>query len=316
MTAAVAVADLKVLYGDKVAVDGISLEVEQGEIFGIVGPNGAGKTSTIECMEGLRRASSGTLRVLGLDPQRQRRKVQERIGCQLQESNLPDRLKVWEAIELFASFYPRSVDSRQLLEALDLQDKRTASCRQLSGGQKQRLFIALALVGDPELVFMDELTTGLDPHARRDLWKFVLDVRESGKTVILSTHYMEEAEHLCDRVAIVDEGRVIALDTPAGLVGNLGGEEVAVLSVEDYGDPALLAHIEGATKVDVAGRTVRVRGRGPQLVATAILALAAAGIQVTEAHSEKPTLEDVFLGLTGRHQQSEAGPDGGGRRHG
>ncbi len=310
MTAAVEVVDLKVTYGDKVAVNGISFEVEQGEIFGIVGPNGAGKTSTIECLEGLRHASAGTLRVLGLNPQQNRRKVQERIGCQLQESNLPDRLKVWEALELFASFYPRSLDYRQLLDALDLQDKRTASYRHLSGGQKQRLFIALALVGDPELVFMDELTTGLDPHARRDLWKLVLDVRDSGKTVVLSTHYMEEAERLCDRVAIVDGGRVIALDTPAGLVGELGGEELAVLSVEGVADPALLARLEGVTRVDVAGRTVRIQGRGPNLISRADSALAAAGVQVTEAHIEKATLEDVFLSLTGRRPQKEEGRDG------
>ncbi len=313
MTAAVEVGDLRVAYGDKVAVDGISLEVERGEIFGIVGPNGAGKTSTIECLEGLRHASGGTLRVLGLDPQRERRKVQELIGCQLQESNLPDRLKVWEALELFASFYPRSVDLAQLLDALDLQDKRTASYRQLSGGQKQRLFIALALVGNPEVVFMDELTTGLDPHARRDLWKLVLDIRESGKTIVLSTHYMEEAERLCDRVAIVDGGRVIALDTPAGLVQKLGGDEVAVLSVEGAADPALLAHLDGVTSVDVAGRTVRIQGRGPKLVASAVAALAAAGVQVTEAHGEKATLEDVFLSLTGRRSQKEEGPDAGRR---
>jgi len=314
LTAAVAVADLRVVYGDKVAVDGISLDVAHGEIFGIVGPNGAGKTSTIECLEGLRRPAGGTLRVLGLDPQRERRQVQKRIGCQLQESNLPDRLKVWEALELFASFYPRSADSRQLLEALDLQDKRTASYRQLSGGQKQRLFIALALVGDPELVFMDELTTGLDPHARRDMWKLVLDIRDSGKTVVLSTHYMEEAERLCDRVAIVDGGRLIALDTPAGLVGKLGGEEVAVLTVEGEADPALLARLEGVTKVDALGRTIRVQGRGQKLVATAVSALAAAGFQVTEAHNEKRTLEDVFLGLTGRRSQSGEGPEGRGRQ--
>jgi ABC-2 type transport system ATP-binding protein len=316
VTAALAVNDLKVAYGEKVAVDGISFEVEPGEIFGIVGPNGAGKTSTIECLEGLRPRTAGSVQVLGMDPQHERRRVQARIGCQLQESNLPDRLKVWEALELFASFYPGPVDRPQLLDALDLQEKRGAAYRELSGGQKQRLFIALALVGDPELVFMDELTTGLDPHARRDLWKLVLDVRHRGKTVVLSTHFMEEAERLCDRVAILDGGRLIALDTPAALVAGLSQEEVGVLTVDGDIDPSVLASVEGVTEVDAGGRTLRIRGRGSRLVADAVTALAKAGVRVTEAYSDRTTLEDVFLALTGKRIGTDEGADAGDRRAG
>ena len=198
----------------------------------MVGPNGAGKTTTIECLEGLRKPDAGTIRVLGVDPQRDGQTLRERTGMQLQQSNLPDRMKVWEALDLYASFYPKAADWKELLAQLGLEEKRNAPFSKLSGGQKQRLFIALALLPDPQLVFLDELTTGLDPQARHAIWDLVRDVRAKGKTVLLTTHFMEEAERLCDRVAILDHGRIVALDTPAALIRSLGAEERVVFSLD------------------------------------------------------------------------------------
>jgi ABC-2 type transport system ATP-binding protein len=295
---------LRVTYGSVVAVDSISFRVEEGEVFGLVGPNGAGKTSTIECLEGLRKGAGGEVRVLGLDPSQARRELQERIGCQLQESNLPDRLRVSEALDLFASFYPHRADREWLLGALGLAEKRNAYYRELSGGQKQRLFIALALVGDPELVFMDELTTGLDPHARRELWKLVSEIRAEGKTMVLSTHYMDEVEKLCDRVAILDQGRIVALDKPARLISELGAAEQIVITIEGEPDAALLSALDDFTSVDVSGDTVRLRGKSEGLAARAVAALSGAGVRVRDVHTERGTLEDVFLALTGRHARS------------
>lgn len=222
--AAIEVDGLRKSYGETLAVDGISFDVEPGEIFGIVGPNGAGKTSIVECAAGLRAPDSGSIRVLGLDPRRQRRKVAEHIGVQLQEAQLPDRLRVGEALRLYASFYPRPADWRRLLDDWGLADKVKTAYADLSGGQKQRLFIALAFVGNPELVILDELTTGLDPHARRATWDVIRDIKAKGVTVVLVTHLMEEAEQLCDRVAIVDRGRIVGLDRPADLVDRASRE--------------------------------------------------------------------------------------------
>jgi ABC-2 type transport system ATP-binding protein len=199
MDTIVKVESLRKTYGATVAVDGVSFEVREGEIFGMVGPNGAGKTTTIECLEGLRKPDAGTVRVLGVDPQAEGRALRLRLGMQLQSSNLPDRMKVWEALDLYSSFYPRAADWKELLVQLGLEEKRNAPFAKLSGGQKQRLFIALALLPDPALVFLDELTTGLDPQARHVIWDLVRDVRAKGKTVFLTTHFMEEAEKLCDR---------------------------------------------------------------------------------------------------------------------
>ena len=233
MASAIVVKDnLRKVYGDVVAVDDISFEVHEGEIFGMVGPNGAGKTTTIECIEGLRRPDGGTVQVLGMDPQRDGYDLRQHIGVQLQEAALPHRIKVWEAMDLFASFYRRSVDWHSLLEQLGLSEKHDASFINLSGGQKQRLFIALALVNDPDLVFLDELTTGLDPQARRAMWDLVQGIRERGKTVFLTTHYMEEAERLCDRVAIIDHGRIVALDTPENLIHSLGAENRVIFGTD------------------------------------------------------------------------------------
>ncbi|MFJ1762825.1 ABC transporter ATP-binding protein [Amycolatopsis sp. NPDC088138] len=216
------VTDLRKRYGNRVAVDGVSLSVERGEIFGILGTNGAGKTTTVECIEGLRQADAGELSVLGLNPATDRAALTRRVGVQLQESQLPAKLRVREALELFASFYPNPADVDVLLERLDLRDHARSYFGKLSGGQKQRVSIALALVGNPELAILDELTTGLDPHARRDTWKLVEAIRDAGVTVLLVTHFMDEAERLCDRVAIFDAGRVVATGTPAELRATAG----------------------------------------------------------------------------------------------
>ncbi len=220
-------------YGEQVAVWDVSFTVEAGEIFGIVGPNGAGKTTTVESIAGMRVADAGRIRVLGLDPRRDRAEVRRRLGVQLQESQLPDRLKVWEALDLYSSFYPRPADWRRLMSDLGLSEKRNTVFSRLSGGQKQRLSIALALVGNPEIAILDELTTGLDPQARRDTWQLISDVRDRGVTVVLVTHTLEEAERLCDRVAVIDSGRVVALDTPAALVGRAEVPGVARPTLED-----------------------------------------------------------------------------------
>jgi len=234
----VVVRNLRKTYGAVVAVENLSFAIEVGEIFGIVGPNGAGKTTTVECLIGLRSPEGGSLRVLGLDPRTQGRELRRRIGVQLQQAALPDDMKVWEALSLFASLYPRSVDRELLLDAWGLREKRNARFATLSGGQKQRLFIALSLVNDPELVVLDELTTGLDPQARRGTWEMIVGLRDAGKTVVLVTHSMEEAQKLCSRVAIIDGGRLIALDTPQRLVNgleaipaNLRGEQASLEDV-------------------------------------------------------------------------------------
>ncbi len=300
METAIVVEGLRKVYGEVVAVDGISFEVRRGEIFGMVGPNGAGKTTTIECIEGLRRPDGGTVTTLGLDPQRDGYELRERIGVQLQESALPNRIKVWEAVDLFASFYRRSVEWEPLLERLGLAEKRNTDFAKLSGGQKQRLFIALALINDPELVFLDELTTGLDPQARRAMWQLVFDIREQGKTVFLTTHFMEEAERLCDRVAIVDDGRIVALDSPEKLVRSLGAEKRVLFTVERAFDEAALRAVPGVTKVERNGERVTVYGTGDRLVGGVVNVLETGGVPFRDLRTEQPTLEDVFLALTGK----------------
>src|SRR5438045_5725474 len=227
------VAAIRKTYGRTLAMDEVSFEVQEGEIFGLIGPNGAGKTTTMECIEGLRRPDRGTIAVLGLDPFRQVYALQERIGVQLQEAQLQKRIKVWEAVALWASLYRKPVEAERLIEQLGLSEKRDAWFMTLSGGQKQRLFIALALVNDPELVFLDELTTGLDPQARRAIWDLVRGIRQRGKTVFLTTHLMEEAERLCDRVAIIDHGRIVDIGTPAALVRRNCPERAVIIVTED-----------------------------------------------------------------------------------
>jgi ABC-2 type transport system ATP-binding protein len=303
MNTIVQVEGLRKTYGTTVAVDGVSFEVKDGEIFGMVGPNGAGKTTTIECLEGLRKPDQGTVRVLGVDPQRQGHFLRERTGMQLQQSNLPERMKVWEALDLYASFYPKAADWQGLLAQLGLEEKRNAPFSKLSGGQKQRLFIALALLPDPQLVFLDELTTGLDPQARHAIWDLVRDVRARGKTVVLTTHFMEEAERLCDRVAILDGGRIVALDTPAELIRSLGAEERIVFSVDGSLPPDFQNGLSGVTSLEIRDGRVTVRGenhRKVPLVSEVVSRLSAQGVVFRDLHTEQPSLEDVFLSLTGR----------------
>jgi ABC-2 type transport system ATP-binding protein len=299
----VQVEHLRKVYGSTVAVDDVSFEVYQGEIFGMVGPNGAGKTTTVECIEGLRQPDGGHIRVLGLDPHHDGYALRARIGIQLQESVLQDRMKVWEALDLFASFYPRSVDWEPLLEQLGLAEKRNTPFAKLSGGQKQRLFIALALVHDPEIVFLDELTTGLDPQARRAMWDLVRGIRERGKTVFLTTHFMEEAERLCDRVAIMDRGRIIALDTPENLIRMLGVENRVVFTVDGAFELERLSKLSDVTRVETIGERVIVYGRGDGLVGEVVNALTTSGTRFRDLRTEQPNLEDVFLALTGREMR-------------
>jgi len=303
MAPAIAVVDLRKSYGRVQAVDGVSFEVNQGEIFGMVGPNGAGKTTAIECIEGLRKPDEGSVQVLGLDPQRGGYELRERIGVQLQETALADRIKVREAMDLFASFYRRSVDWDPLLDQLGLAEKRGASFGKLSGGQKQRLFIALALVNDPDVVFLDELTTGLDPQARRAMWELVRGMRDRGKTVFLTTHHMEEADRLCDRVAIMDHGKIVALDTPEELTRSLGIENRVVFTTDDGLELKLLQDLPVVTRVERAAERVVVYGQADGLVGGVVNALEDAGVRFGDLRTEQPSLEDVFLALTGREMR-------------
>ena len=289
---------LRRTYGSTVAVDDISFEVAEGEIFGLLGPNGAGKTTTVECVQGLRRPESGTIRVLGLDPQAHSLELRRRIGSQLQESALPARIKVWEALDLFASVALGNSDWRGLMEQWGLAEKRNASFASLSGGQRQRLFVALSLVNNPEVVFLDEMTTGLDPASRRVAWELIRAIRERGATVVLVTHFMDEAEHLCDRVAIVDKGRIAALDTPQGLVSTYSGG-VRVSFSTDHADLSWLGQVPGVAKVSRSGPRVEVEGTGPVLALVAA-ALVEHGIVPPDLRTEQPSLEDVFLRITGR----------------
>ena len=286
-------------YGQTVAIDEVSFEVRPGETFGLIGPNGAGKTTTMECVEGLRAPDRGAISVLGLDPGRDRYTLQKRIGVQLQEAQLQKRIKVREAVAFWASLYNAPIDGDRLLEQLGLREKRNAWFMTLSGGQKQRLFIALALINDPELVFLDELTTGLDPQARRAIWDLVRGIRERGKTVFLTTHLMEEAERLCDRVAILDHGRVIDIGTPAELVRRHCPERTIVVATEAASAQERFRAIPAVESVDVQGQQFTIRGRGDELVTQVIQCLGEHRMPVVDFRTEAPTLEDVFLKLTG-----------------
>jgi ABC-2 type transport system ATP-binding protein len=286
-------------YGDQVAVDDLSFTVERGEIFGILGPNGAGKTTTVEIIEGLRTPDRGTVRVLGLDPQRDGEELRRRVGVQLQESELPEQMKVWEALDLYSSFYDQPADWERLLGELGLAGKRDTKFKHLSGGQKQRLSIALALVGNPEVAVLDELTTGLDPQARRDTWELIEQIRDRGVTVVLVTHFMEEAERLADRVAVIDAGRLVAIDSPAGLVATLDAEQRIRFRPTTPLDQSLLADLPEVHSVSRRGQQVLVTGNGGLLQAvTSVLArhrIVAADLRVEQAN-----LDDAFVALTGR----------------
>ncbi len=281
-------------------MDDVSFEVYDGEIFGLIGPNGAGKTTTMECVEGLRTPDHGRISVLGLDPFRDVYKLQHRIGVQLQEAQLQKRIKVWEAVHLWASLFDRKTsDGDRLLEQLGLVEKRNSWFMTLSGGQKQRLFIVLALINDPEVVFLDELTTGLDPQSRRAIWELVRGIRERGKTVFLTTHLMEEAERLCDRVAIIEHGRIIDMDTPERLIRRYCPERSVVLVTDDPTADERFRSIPGVEEVTVRDGRTTIRGSGEHLVTEVIQCLSVNGIHVTDFRTILPNLEDVFLKVTG-----------------
>jgi ABC-2 type transport system ATP-binding protein len=282
----ITVRDLVKRYGKTVAVAGVSLDVYQGEIFGLIGPNGAGKTTTMECIQGMRRPDGGTISVLGLDPRRDSMALRQRIGAQHQDAQLQKRIKVWEAVDLWASLYDRDriADVNPLLTRLGLDAKRDDWFMDLSGGQKQRLFIALALIQQPEVVFLDELTTGLDPQARRAIWDLITDIRTRGTTVFLTTHLMEEAERLCDRVAIIEHGRVIEMGTPRELVRRHCPERRVVYTTDENG----------------VERLHERNGEGDDFVTEIIHEIARDGTRVRGFQTQMPTLEDVFLRLTGR----------------
>ena len=300
MRPVIQVSGVRKSYGTTVAVHEVTFEVNEGEIFGLIGPNGAGKTTTMECIEGLRTPDRGGISVLGLDPFKDVYKLQDRIGVQLQQAQLQKRIKVWEAIDLWVSLYQKkAIDGERLLEQLGLADKRDAWFMNLSGGQKQRLFIALALINDPEVVFLDELTTGLDPQSRRAIWDLVRDIRERGKTVFLTTHLMEEAERLCDRVAIIEHGRIIDIDRPENLVNRHCPERTVVLATDHPIAEERFRAIPGVEVVIRADVRFTIRGRGDDLVTEVIHCLSENGIRVTDFRTILPNLEDVFLKLTG-----------------
>ncbi len=286
-------------YPNHVAVDDVSFEVRAGEIFGILGPNGAGKTTTVECVSGLRAPDGGTVRVTGIDPAQDRDALRRVLGAQLQSAALPEKIKVWEAMDLYASFYPDPADWRALLEQVGLSGKRDTAFAKLSGGQRQRLSVALALVGKPRIAVLDELTTGLDPQARRDTWELVENVRDSGVTIVLVTHFMEEAERLCDRIALIDAGRVVATDSPAGLIAQVGAEQRVRFRPSAPVADSVLTELPGVTDVSHSGDQVTVTGTG-NLAHVVTLALVQQQIVPGDLRIEQASLDDAFLALTGR----------------
>lgn len=299
---AILVKNLQKSYGGVRAVKGIDFEIEPGEVFGLLGPNGAGKTTTVEILEGLRPRTSGEVLVLGFDPDRQRQQLKDRIGVCLQATNLPEKIRVREAMHVFASFYSQNVNLDKLLDRLQLQEKREAFYDTLSGGQKQRLALALALVNDPQLIFLDEPTTGLDPQVRVEIHSLLEELKQERRTILMTTHYIEEAERLCDRVAIVDEGRIIAMDTPARLKQQSKNESsIVVTCATDF--PEKLPEWTAATEssLDQSRRTLTVHSRH---AATTLVELVKwidqKGLELTDVSLKKPTLEDVFIELTGK----------------
>ena len=307
---------LKKAFSDVQAVDGIDLEVRAGECFGLLGPNGAGKTTTIEICEGLTEADSGTVELLGLNWKTGAKQLRQRIGIQLQETQFPDKLTVEEALRLFRSFYHRGIDIEESIKTAQLEEKRRSRIGGLSGGQKQRLAMATALVGDPELLFLDEPTTGLYPQARRHLWDLVDELKKSGRTIILTTHYMDEAERLCDRVAIMDHGKVIALGTPNELIASIGGEEIVEFAVDSapHQDSEAAHQAIAATLTAIPGvRSHRVDASVHQLsvdelhvtVPLIFASLEQQGLHLNDFRTHSATLEDVFVRLTGRNLRDE-----------
>lgn len=291
------VAHLHKAYGTTVAVDDVSFTVNAGEIFGILGRNGAGKTTTVECITGLRAPDRGSISVLGLDPRHDGSELHELVGVQLQHSALPDRIRVSEAVELYASFYRQPADGRQLLAGLGLEASRDQYFSKLSGGQKQRLSIVLALIGQPKIAVLDELTTGLDPEARRDTWRLIEGIRDRGVTIVLVTHLMEEAERLCDRVALIDRGRVVALDRPAMLSTQAStNQRIRLRSPGSIGE-AILDGVPEVSRIERHGQDIVVVGSGDVLTAI-VLAFDRAGLRAEDLRTQPTSLEDAFLALT------------------
>ena len=299
---------LRKAYTDVVAVNGLDLEVRRGECFGLLGPNGAGKTTTIEICEGLTAPDSGEVEVLGMRWDREAMALRQRLGIQLQETQLSDKLTVFETVRLFRSFYHQGPAPAEMIDVMQLGEKSKSRVGGLSGGQKQRLALACALVGNPDLLFLDEPTTGLDPQARRQLWDVIDEFRGQGRTILLTTHYMDEAEKLCDRVAIMDHGRQIALGTPRELVASIGGENVVEFSCGSgqVFDAEPLRAIEGVNDVHVEDGTVRMRVNELHRAVPALLdEITRQGIPLAELRTHSATLEDVFVALTGRHLREE-----------
>ncbi|MGC1276311.1 MAG: ABC transporter ATP-binding protein [Planctomycetaceae bacterium] len=296
---------LRKSYGDVVAVDGIDLEAHPGECLGLLGPNGAGKTTTIEICEGLTPADSGVVELFGLHWNTSARELRQRIGVQLQETQLSERLTVEETVQLFRSFYPRGPATPELIDLVRLAEKRRARVGALSGGQRQRLAMACALAGDPDLLFLDEPTTGLDPQARRQLWELVEDLKRAGRTVILTTHYMDEAERLCDRIAVMDRGRVIATGTPRELIASLGAAHIVEFTPADTApaiEVAALAQLDGVLDARQVEQRYRLSVSRLHVSVPALFEhLAGHGIELAELSTHSATLEDVFMSLTGRH---------------
>ncbi|GLW09815.1 multidrug ABC transporter ATP-binding protein [Microtetraspora sp. NBRC 13810] len=294
------VSGLRKSYGGRPVVDGVSFTVEEGEIFGLLGPNGAGKTTTAECLEGLRVPDAGEVRVAGLDPIADREEVTRILGVQLQESELQPKLTVREALELYSAFYPAPAGWRPLAAMLGLTDRLDIRFGRLSGGQKQRLFIALALIGGPRVVVLDELTTGLDPRARRDTWELIEGVRATGVTILLVTHFMEEAQRLCDRIAVIDAGRVVALDTPDGLIGHTAGSTVITFLPSHPIDAADLAGLPAVASITHAGNGETTIAGTDQTVEALVSLLARRQITAHRLRVTSGTLNDAFLRLTDR----------------
>jgi ABC-2 type transport system ATP-binding protein len=299
---AISVQGLKKSYGEVQAVKGIDFEIQPGEVFGLLGPNGAGKTTTVEILEGLRPRTGGQVTVLGFDPERQRQQLKDRIGVCLQATNLPGKIRVREAMQVFASFYSRNVDLHKLLQRLQLEEKRDAFYETLSGGQKQRLALALALINDPQLVFLDEPTTGLDPQVRVEIHNLLEELKREHRTILMTTHYIEEAERLCDRVAIVDEGRIIALDTPARLQQqSKNASSIMVTCATAFPDnrPAWVEATQ--SELDSSGRTLTVHSRRPAATLVDLVKwIDQHGLELTDVSLKQPSLEDVFIELTGK----------------
>jgi len=306
MTTAIEVQGLTKQYAGATVVRDVSFMVEHGEIFGIIGPNGAGKSTIVECIEGLRKPDAGHISVLGLNPGRDRDELRERVGVQLQDAELPARLRVGEALRLYSSFYAAPADWRTLMETLGLTGKQKTQFGKLSGGQRQRLSIALALVGRPEVVVLDELTTGLDPQARRDTWALIEGVRDRGTTIVLVTHFMEEAERLCDRIAVFDSGRIVALDTPAALAAGADADADQRIRFRPDRplDEAELLALPEVRGVQRRGDQVTVTGTGAMLNAVTTL-LARRGVVARQLRVDQASLEDAFVALTGRHHDEK-----------